>query len=249
VLESGGAVSTMNTCGACHDTAFIAEHSFHASVGTNDLTAPGQTESERPWDISPGFFGKWNSIGYRYLSPLGDERIDLTTPEWLKTYGIRHAGGGPAVYAQDGSLLTDLRASANNPETSIRDPKTGELVAWDWEESGIIEMNCFLCHTPNPNTDARAEEIHAGNFRWANTATLVGTDLVEGSKGNYEWNPEAFNAEGDLQDEYIFIQDPSNNNCALCHGLVHEDIDEPIATIGCAPERWSTITTGQIISP
>ena len=249
VLESGGAISTMNTCGACHDTKFIVEHSYHASVGTNDLTAPGQTASERPWDISPGFFGKWNSIGYRYISPIGDERIDLTTPEWLQIYGIRHAGGGPAVYAQDGTLLTDLRVSANNSETSIHNPNTGKLVAWDWDEFGVIEMNCFLCHTPAPNADARAEEIHAGNFRWANTATLIGTGLVEGSDGEYEWNPEVFNAEGELQDEYIFIQDPSNNNCALCHGLVHEDVDDPIATVGCAPERWSTITTGQIISP
>ena len=31
VLESGGAVSTMKTCGECHDTEFIVEHSYHAS--------------------------------------------------------------------------------------------------------------------------------------------------------------------------------------------------------------------------
>jgi thiosulfate reductase cytochrome b subunit len=33
VLETGQPVSTMNTCGTCHDTAFIAEHSLHADVG------------------------------------------------------------------------------------------------------------------------------------------------------------------------------------------------------------------------
>ncbi len=249
VLESSGAVSTMNTCGVCHDTDFIVEHSYHASVGINDLTAPGQTESDRPWDISPGFFGKWNSIGYRYLSPNWDKRIDLTTPEWLQIYGIRHAGGGPAVYARDGKLLIDLPVNASNPETSVHNPKTGKLIPWDWDKSGVVEMNCFLCHTPAPNASARNDEIHAGNFHWANTATLVGTGLVEGSNGKYSWNPEAFNSEGELQNEYIFIQDPSNNNCALCHGLVHEDVDDPITTVGCSPERWSTITTGQIISP
>ena len=249
VLESGGAVSTMKTCGECHDTDFIVEHSFHATVGTNDLVSPGQTESERPWDISPGYFGKWNPIGYRYLSPIGDERIDLTTPEWIMTYAIRHTGGGPSEYAQNGQLLTDLSVNASNPETSIHDEETGKLVPWDWDKSGVIEMNCFLCHTPVPNTEARENEIHSGNFRWANTATLVGTGLVEGENGDYSWNPDAFSKTGELLDEFAIIQDPTNANCGLCHGLVHDTVEDPIATIGCSPERWSTITTGQIISP
>ena len=30
VLDSGQAVSTMQTCGQCHDTQFIASHNFHA---------------------------------------------------------------------------------------------------------------------------------------------------------------------------------------------------------------------------
>ncbi len=51
VLESGEPVSTMNTCGECHDTTFIAEHSFHASVGLDSLTEAGNTASERPWDV------------------------------------------------------------------------------------------------------------------------------------------------------------------------------------------------------
>ncbi|MEW5959445.1 MAG: hypothetical protein AB1801_17110, partial [Chloroflexota bacterium] len=84
VLESGGAVSTMQTCGACHDAEFIEGHSFHASIGLNDFTTAGQTGSGRAWDTSLGFFGKWNPIAYRYLSPAGDEWIDLTTPMWMQ---------------------------------------------------------------------------------------------------------------------------------------------------------------------
>ncbi|MGW8145195.1 MAG: hypothetical protein ACWGN2_12450, partial [Anaerolineales bacterium] len=38
VLDSGRAVSTMKTCGACHDTEFIAGHSFHADVGLEDFS-------------------------------------------------------------------------------------------------------------------------------------------------------------------------------------------------------------------
>jgi len=248
VLESGGAVSTMNTCGACHNTEFIERHSFHASVGFNDISAPGTTSSERAWDISPGFFGKWNPIPYRYLSPTGDQRIDLTLPEWIQTLGVRHVGGGPAVYAQSGELLTDLQPDPGNPEASILDPETGELVPWDWNESGVVEMNCFLCHTPNPDNDARKQTLHIGDFRWANTATLLGSGIVEQVEGEFQWNPEAFNAEGELAAEFITIQDPNNKNCGLCHGLVHDDIEDPLVMVGCSPERWSTITTGQIIA-
>ena len=81
VLDAGGPISTMQTCNNCHDTAFIEEHSFHTDVGLNELTEAGQTGSGRAWDTSPGLFGNWNPIIYRYLSPQDDERLDLTTPE------------------------------------------------------------------------------------------------------------------------------------------------------------------------
>ncbi len=64
VLETGNPVSTLNTCGACHDAEFIVSHSYHADVGLEDIRNPGQTASERPWDTSPGLFGKWNPISY-----------------------------------------------------------------------------------------------------------------------------------------------------------------------------------------
>lgn len=249
VLESGKPVSTMNTCGDCHDTDFIAEHSYHVSVGLNDLSSPGRTITERPWDISPGFFGNWNSIEYRYLSPQGDERVDLTTPDWIKLYGLRQVGGGPAMYSQDGQILTDLPYRSGDLETNSVDPESGELVKWDWQKSGIVEMNCFLCHTPNPNNDARAEALTEGDFQWANTATLIGTEIVNIEGAAYTWNADVFTEDGELQPDYVLIQDPTNNNCGLCHGLVHDNIEDPLITLGCSPERWSTITTGQIISP
>ena len=249
VLDSGAPVSTMNTCGDCHDTAFIADHSYHVSAGLNDLSSPGSTFSERPWDISPGFFGSWNSIEYRYLSPQGDDRVDLTTPDWIRLYGLRHVGGGPAMISQDGQSLQELPYRSGDLETNRVDPETGKLVRWDWGKSGIVEMNCFLCHTPNPNNDARAAALQTGDFKWANTATLIGSEIVTFDSGSYYWNPVAFTDDGELNTDYVKIQDPTNNNCGLCHGLVHDDVEDPLVTLGCSPERWSTITTGQIISP
>jgi thiosulfate reductase cytochrome b subunit len=142
-----------------------------------------------------------------------------------------------------------LAASTENPETSILDPETSEPIPWDWTESGIVEMNCFLCHTPNPNNEARSEALHEGAFKWANTATLVGTEIVSGSDGQFQWNSSAFDENGELRQEFVQIQDPTNDNCGQCHGLVHDDVEDPLVTYGCTPERWSTITTGQIVSP
>ena len=249
VLVSGKPVSTMNTCGECHDTAFIADHSYHVSVGLNDLSSPGTTVTERPWDVSPGVFGSWNSIEYRYLSPQGDSRIDLTTVDWIRLYGLRHVGGGPAMYGSNGELLSDLPYNPDSLETNTLNPETGVLERWNWKESGVVEMNCFLCHTPNPNNDARAAALQAGAFQWANTATLLGSTIVSPQGDTYHWNPDAFLENQEIDPTVLKIQDPTNQNCGLCHGLIHDDVEDPLVTLGCSPERWSTITTGQIISP
>ena len=79
VLTSGQPVSTLKTCGACHDTAFIQSHSDHASVGLDEFGQPGTIADGRTWDTSPGAFGRWDPLRYRYLSPAGDPLLDLGT--------------------------------------------------------------------------------------------------------------------------------------------------------------------------
>ena len=249
VLESGNPVSTMQTCGECHDTEFIASHSFHSSVGLDEMTSPGELPGGRPWDTSPGLFGKWNPLTYGYLTPPGDETLDLSTAAWIMQAGDRHAGGGPAVTSRDGTPLLELPPSATDPEASILDASTGQPIPWDWQESGVVEMNCFLCHTPQPDNDARIAALQDGEFGWANTATLLNSGIVEKSGETYAWNPQAFDAEGKLTEDFVAIQDPSNQNCGACHGLVHTDLDTPLVAAGCEDEQWRTQTTGQIISP
>ena len=248
VLDSGEPVSTLNTCGACHDTEFISSHSYHADVGLSNFSPTGEISDGRVWDTSPGLFGKWDPLTYRYLSMEGDQRIDLTTPGWLQEFGVRHVGGGPATTSQEGIPLEELDPGLNDLQSSIVDLNSAKLVPWNWNESGVIEMNCFLCHIPDPDADARAEAIHSGQFNWANTATLVSSGIVEERGGQYLWNKDAFLADGELASAYIKIQDPTNENCGQCHGLVHDNLSEPLVTGGCVPERMRTVTTGQIIS-
>jgi hypothetical protein len=152
VLESGGAVSTMLTCGQCHDTNFIQSHAFHSDLGLVDY------KETKDLNSSNGLFGKWDPLTYRYLSQNGDERLDLSTAEWLMLNGQRIVGGGPTTTSRDGAALDNLKDDVENPETAILD-KDGNPTVWDWDKSGTMEMNCFLCHLESPNTTARAEAI------------------------------------------------------------------------------------------
>ncbi|MCB9456674.1 MAG: cytochrome b/b6 domain-containing protein [Anaerolineaceae bacterium] len=249
VLVSGQAISTMQTCGNCHDTTFIAEHSFHVDAGLTQMSAPGSVPGGRAWDTSAGYFGKWDPITYRYLSPEGDTLIDLTTAEWIQAFGWRHVGGGPEEYSREGTLLSDLPASVDDVETSIIDPETGLPIVWKWDESGVVEMNCFLCHTPNPNNEARVAALEAGAFGWANTATLLGTGIVEQVGDAWQYNAAAFDDAGNLLDSYINVQDPRTENCGACHGLTHTDNVTPLIFDPQDNQLWSTLTTGQVMSP
>ena len=247
VLTSGQALSTMRTCGTCHDTAFIAEHSFHADLGLADFMQPNVALAQ-PWDSSRGLFGKWDPLIYRLLSAPGAERLDLSTAEWLMLNGDRVAGGGPATTARDGTPLTSLAAVAHNPETTILDGASGESAPWDWQASGVMEMNCFLCHMATPNNDARIAAISAGDFGWANTATLLGTGIVTKTAAGYVWQATAFDHTGALLQEFVQLQDPTNENCAQCHGVVHTDKTAPLLLDACDRSDQQTATTGQVIA-
>ena len=212
VLESGQPVSTMQTCGQCHDTSFIAENNFHSDLGMSDQVPPGQVTGGQPWDTSPGGFGKWNALTYRLLSPAGDERVDLDAESWVKFNASRVAGGGPAA-------------------------------------SSGVELNCFLCHTIQPDNATRIDAIQSGQGEWAGTATLLGSGIVKESSGAFTYNPDAFTEDGKLADDYVKIQDPTNDNCGQCHGLVHTDLEEPLTLAGCSLDNWQTATTGQVVSP
>lgn len=243
VLKSGGDVSTMQTCGQCHDAAYIQQHAFHSDLGLSAYAPSDQT-----WDASNGIFGQWDPLTYRYLSQKGDERLDLSTAEWLKVNANRVIGGGPADTSRAGQPLTSLKGDANNPEASILNAETGQPEAWDWSASGTMEMNCFVCHLQDPNNTQRVQAIQAGDFGSAGTATLVGTGIVTHTSNGYFWNDAAFDENGNLKERYVLIQDPSNANCAACHGEVHPESQEPLTLNACDLNYPQTATTGQVIA-
>jgi len=242
VLKSGNAVSTMNSCGQCHDTAFIALHAFHVDLGLSSF-AP----SRHTLNSSPGLFGQWDPLRYRFLTQSGDERLDLSTAGWLMANGERVVGGGPGTTSRSGKPLTALTPSADDPETSLL-TAAGERVAWNWSVSGTMEVNCFVCHLERPNLAARSAAIRAGRFSAAGTATLTGLGIVEASGKGWTWNRAAFTAGGLVRSERMGVQDPTNANCAACHGEVHPTGAEPLSISACDLDYPQTATTGQVVA-
>jgi Ni/Fe-hydrogenase b-type cytochrome subunit len=242
VLESGAAISTMKTCGQCHDTDFVQKHAFHSDLGLSAYKQDGDLNS------SNGMFGEWDPLTYRFLSQKGDERLDLSTAEWLELNGARVVGGGPATTSREATSLTGLKADSNDPETSFLN-EDGKAEAWDWAASNTMEMNCFLCHLESPNNSARVTSLKSGNFGDANTATLIGTGIVtEKVSDAWVYNQEAFDQNGELKTDFVKIQDPTNANCAACHGEIHTNPDTPLTISAFDLTNPQTATTGQVIS-
>ncbi|MHC4341091.1 MAG: hypothetical protein ACYSX0_12880 [Planctomycetota bacterium] len=243
VVESGEPVSTMKTCGECHDTEYIESHSYHSAVGFDERdTRPGAHE----WDLSPGMFGRWDVLRYRRLTVSGEESFDLGVAEWIRAFGDRHVGGGPALRSRTGKLLSSLDpGDAVDPETHVL--AGGRPVPWDWKASGAVEMNCFLCHLRNPADNRRIEALKSGRFRWAATATLANTGLVERTeRGGWGYVRRRFTADGEVIQDAIGITNPRSANCGICHGIVHSG-PEPLQTTR-GLKSWETESKGQVYS-
>ncbi|MCA9188801.1 MAG: cytochrome b/b6 domain-containing protein [Pirellulaceae bacterium] len=217
VQDSGLPLSTIRTCGACHDTRYISSHSGHADAGSSLIGKAGT----RPFEIGPGLYGRWDVLRNVRISAPSDTIIDLSTDDWIREFADRHVGGGPATGNRD--------AHQEAPQHSI-------------------EMNCFLCHASNPNNEARILAIRRGEWEWANTATLLGSGIVEKQDGTYGWIPDAFDKNGKLIGMLAQMQDPSSRHCAQCHSVVHQEMDMPL-TFSTIAKDDPVQLKGQIISP
>lgn len=238
-------LSLAKSCGACHDTGFIAEHNYHAHVGLDELQKGGA--AQRPWDSGPGLFGRWEPLVYRWLTKPGSDRFDMGTADWIRILGARHVGGGPARFSRDGRALEQLTPGQRpDPETWVLDEQTGKPRPWDWRRSGTVELNCLLCHMRAPNNAARVRELKQGNFRWASTATLLGSAVVVKGPHGWQWQPEAFDSAGAISASRIGLGKPRNQNCRLCHGQRCR-CTEPVLFENSL-DNWTTETTGTVFS-
>ena len=135
-----------------------------------------------------------------------------------------------------------------DPDSYVLDPAAGRPQPWDWQKSGAVEMNCFLCHTPKPDNQARVKELQEGRFQWANTATLAATGLVQPTQDGWAYQRDGVSARwtaggvqarppGAQERELRAVPRPGrsrrSSRCKLDLSL----------------RQWSTATKGQVFSP
>jgi len=93
VTDSGAPLSTMKTCGACHDTDYIASHSYHVSLGS---------DAERS--------ARFDAVTYDGGDPAKLDAAGLDA--WIREFGGRHVGGGFATPTEMNCFLCHLAKPA-----------------------------------------------------------------------------------------------------------------------------------------
>jgi len=129
VIKSGEPLSTIQTCGTCHDASFIQAHSDHADAGASQS---GKSSTHQSWETGLGYYGGWDPIDYDLATNDSTDKVD---PEaWLKRYGSRHVGGGPVV---DKIEMNCLLCHSNVSTSGLREEaiKTGDF---KWANSASL---------------------------------------------------------------------------------------------------------------
>ncbi len=228
VIESGNPVSTRKTCGKCHDYDFISK-GFHFQQGRLQFSADHVKKSglSPSFNSSPGMFGKYCAMPNRQIPPLDVKSIEdfeMGVPEWVRSCGVCHPGGGVAETDDKGRRMDTV-----DPSTTKKfdiyyhwvDPMKGELLEWDWRESGVVEIDCFMCHSDKINREMRDEYIREGYFDEVVNASLTGTGIVieDEDSGELVYNKSMFDKQGFLKEGVLEPKKPGVNNCGKCHGF------------------------------
>jgi len=143
------------------------------------------------------------------------------------------------------ALLCSAGLSANefHPEFPLRDD-TGELLV----NSGAplsTRLTCGGCHDA-VFIEQSSDHAAAGVFEGEEMDCLA----CHGDIGlNRDWTTADFRADGTLAEERLNIHKPKDDNCAQCHGIVSNSLDEPLTISADSEARAMTDLSGQIISP
>lgn len=213
------AVSTKQTCGACHDYNKIT-HGYHFQMGRDQLFADTPPSEGTSPDRGPGFFGKWLPIYQRELAPKhyeDPENIDMTPFNWVTSCGVCHPGGGPAELDRSGQRYDKVLRLDRGGVTMFGD---SDYLNAPWDRTGVVEADCFICHLDTYEYSVRAQQIKKGNFEFAATAAagfgFVFGSVADGQQPKVYYDKSMFRADGTV---FLHIRRPSDRQCMTCHDL------------------------------
>lgn len=166
------------------------------------------------------------------------QKVDNSNAGVMRDCAECHVGGGMNEYAYanmpsatyDPAARTSLRSfdfgsavTAWNYFIDVFNPdltKRGDVVKQDYAQTGVLEMDCLMCHQTGYDWAARKEAVRKGEF---DASRAVGAKLVNevasGTSVFYNYTAVKTSASGKL---YLDLSaslktTPSSNNCASCH--------------------------------
>ncbi len=76
-------------------------------------------------------------------------------------------------YDRAGNRYDEFMRDERNGLTSGGDNDfDGDYYQARWEESGVLEADCLICHQPGYKNEERKKQLKALNFRWAPTTAI-----------------------------------------------------------------------------
>lgn len=217
--------SPKQTCGRCHDYDRITQ-GYHFMQGKGEEPTADQ-KARCMWTSTPGNYGgTWCSPAplYKYLSPKENDsaaEVDMTSFTFFTSpCGACHPGGGSAEFDREGKRY-DLWMSdpASGLSSGGENNFDGDYYKAQWNETGVLEADCLLCHLPEYDISERKKQLGAWNFRWAATAG-AGFAKVTGSASDktpveVAYDKDRFNQDGTVEPH--IVREPRNETCLSCH--------------------------------
>lgn len=214
--ESTDPVNVARTCMKCHDVETVTG-GYHFQMGLDELRTPHTFGESVPLQKGPGIYGKWLPLYQRELAPKSFEnadKVDMTSFEWVISCGICHPGGGPAEFDRGGLRYDQVMAQ----DRGLAYLDDGDYHNAQWDKSGTVGVDCFICHLDTYDYSSRAQQIKKYNFKWAATvAAGLGTvagSVTQGDLPKVAYRKDMFQPDGTVR---IKITRPGDRACLFCH--------------------------------
>ncbi|MGB2988271.1 MAG: hypothetical protein WBE26_20570 [Phycisphaerae bacterium] len=196
LIDSTQPYSRRHTCGGCHDVNHVA-NGIMFQQGRTDLDRNIDMRDDyfgdgRFWIKSSGRYGKWGQTFIKLLAAkenTNESQIDQTAFGWVRDCGGCHPGGGPGEFDRDAELFYNeisgdfgYEVPGYTPEEvrldgdySLLDYSTGNVSPAPWNETGVSEPDCLVCHRAGRTWDSGWDM----NWAWRSATLAGGTSLVD----------------------------------------------------------------------
>jgi formate dehydrogenase gamma subunit len=128
-----------------------------------------------------------------------------------------HPGGGGMELDRDGKRY-DQRLKA---EPQLAQTLDGDYFKSRWDQTGVVEADCFICHLPGYNAKERSKQLIFQNYKWATVAASgigeVKGLVKDGVQPTVVYNKRLFNEDGKIALDLSYP--PPSENCMACHGM------------------------------